>query len=187
MATSDYMQHIADLVEGQLEEAQKNDARLNNLYGRWKKLKKRNGKAEDLAKIEEEIQNRQQEICEGLLRKQIEKDQRERAYARFMSGEESERYNLLRDALNLTYEVLETLFMEMADVVWRNTNYVKMEYPRVYKDCRETLKGVLKEEYGEMTDSMRNIHSMVADNLTEMILNKAKSYRRQVKQYGTDS
>ena len=68
----------------------------------------------------------------------------------------------------------------MADIVWRNTQYVKMEFPKVYRDCHATLKGVLKEEYGEMSDTMRDCHSEVADNLTEMILNKAKSYRKKV-------
>ena len=98
---NEYVEQVTGEVEKQLEEAQKKDIRLNNLYGRWKNLKKRNGKAGDLAKVEDEIQKRQVEICEELLRKRIEKDQRERAFARFMSGEESARYNLLRDALNL--------------------------------------------------------------------------------------
>lgn len=48
------------------------------------------------------------------------------------------------------------------------------------KECQETIKGVLKEEYGEMTDRMRDLHSEISDNLTEMILNKAKSYRNKI-------
>lgn len=175
-----YVQHITSIVEGQLEEAQKNDVRLKNLYGRWKNLKKKNGKADDIVKVEAEIEKRQVEICEYLLQQQIVKDQRERAYKRFMSGEETEKYDLLRDAINLIYEILDTLFMDMADIVWRNTMYVKLDYPKVYKECQETIKGVLKEEYGEMTDRMRDLHSEISDNLTEMILNKAKSYRNKI-------